>query len=169
MAMNEPALRANGFIGFETFAKLDLDDVPRVPGIYAVLKPAGHQQAFLEQSTGGWFKQKNPSIHEDALAARWVDDADVLYIGKAGAGAAGTRGLRKRIQEFADFGRGKPVGHWGGRLIWQLAGSQSLVIAWKSLPGSEVNEAEARYHAEFHQLYGRLPFANLVQARSTGG
>jgi hypothetical protein len=167
MAMDEKQLRVDGFMGFKTFAELDLDDVPRSPGIYAVLKPAGHPHAFLEQSAGGWFKQKNPSILGDALAAQWVNDADVLYIGKAGAGATGTRGLRKRIQEFADFGRGKPVGHWGGRLIWQLAESQSLVIAWKVLPGPEVNEAEARYHAEFRQLYGRLPFANLVQARAT--
>lgn len=166
--MDEKRLRANGFVGFASFAELDLNDVPREAGIYAVLKPAGYQNVFLEQSAGGWFKQKNPSVLESALVARWMDDADVLYIGKAGAGAAGTRGLRKRIQEFADFGRGKPVGHWGGRLIWQLEDSQSLVIAWKSLPGPEVDEAEARYHAEFRQLYGHLPFANLVQARSTG-
>lgn len=168
MPMDEQALRAGGFTGFKTFAELDMNEVPRGPGIYAVLKPAGHQHAFIEQSAGGWFKQKDPSVLEDSLAAQWVSDADVLYIGKAGAGTTGTRGLRKRIQEYADFGRGKPVGHWGGRLIWQLAESQSLVIAWKVLPGSEVNEAEARYHAEFRQSYGRLPFANLVQARSTG-
>ncbi|WP_374100876.1 hypothetical protein [Arthrobacter sp. PvP023] len=165
MRVDEYALRADGFTGFQTFAELDVDDIPRAPGIYAVLKPPGHRHAFLEESVGGWFKQKNPSILEDALATEWVDGAVVLYIGKAGAGSTGKRGLRKRIQEFADFGRGKPVGHWGGRLLWQLAESQSLVIAWKVVPAEQVDAMEARYHAKFRSLYGRLPFANLVQAR----
>jgi hypothetical protein len=73
-----------------------------------------------------------------------------------------------RLQEFADFGRGKPVGHWGGRLLWQLADSQSLVVAWKVLEAAEVDSAEAEYQAEFISIYGRLPFANLVQARFNG-
>ena len=166
--MDEQLLKAEGFSGFRTFADLDLQEIPRAPGIYAVLKPAGHNPAFLMESVGGWFKQKNPSLPQHSLAAEWVDGADVLYIGKAGAGSTGTRGLRKRIQEFADFGRGKPIGHWGGRLIWQLAESQSLVIAWKVLPGRDVNEAEARYQANFSRIHGPLPFANLVQARSQG-
>ncbi|MGP4030495.1 hypothetical protein [Pseudarthrobacter sp. 1C304] len=166
--MNELFLRSEGFAGFKTFEELDLGEVPREPGIYAVLHPEGRQRAFLEESVGGWFKRKNPTILLDALAAEWVDGADVLYVGKAGAGTSSARGLRKRIQEFMDFGRGRPVGHWGGRLIWQLADSQSLLIAWKVLPAAEVNEAEAKYHAEFRCHYGRLPFANLVQARSAG-
>ena len=80
------------------------------------------------------FKKKNPSLTQAALAAEWVDGADVLYVGKAGPGSKGNRGLRRQIQEFMDFGKGKPPGHWDGRLIWQLANAESLLIAWKELP-----------------------------------
>jgi hypothetical protein len=48
-----------------------------------------------------------------ALIANWVDGAEVVYIGKADQ-------LKRRLTQFADFGGGKPIGHWGGRLIWQL-------------------------------------------------
>ncbi|WP_426225086.1 hypothetical protein [Pseudarthrobacter sp. DSP2-3-2b1] len=165
MKMDRQMLADDGFRGFLSFRELEIHKVPQVPGIYAVLKPEGFKRLFLATSVGGQFKKRDPSILLPSLESHWIDDAEVLYIGKAGAGTAGTRGLRKRLQEFADFGRGKPVGHWGGRLLWQLADSQSLVIAWKELEAAEVDSAEAGYQAEFISLYGRLPFANLVQAR----
>ena len=64
-----------------------------------------------------------------------------------------------------DFGQGKPPGHWDGRPIWQLANAKSLLIAWKELPAGGLNQTEAKYHADFRREFGRLPFANLVQAR----
>jgi hypothetical protein len=103
------------------------------------------------------------------LATEWVDAAVVLYVGKAGPGSKGNRGLRRQIQEFVDFGQGKPPGHWDGRLIWQLADAGSLAVAWKELPADQLNGAEAGYHAAFVAEYGRLPFANLVQARTKTG
>ena len=48
-----------------------------------------------------------------------------------------------------DFGKGKPPGHWDGRLIWQIADAGSLLVAWKELPVEELNQAEAGYHAAF--------------------
>lgn len=168
MPINKQTLRADGFAWFRPLARLEINRVPQAPGIFAVLKPEGFEPRFLAKSTAGVFKKKDPSLREAALAAEWIDDADVLYLGKAGPGSKGNRGLRRQIQEFVDFGKGKPPGHWDGRLIWQLADSQSLVIAWKELPAAEVNPAEAKYHADFRELYGRLPFANLVQARVKG-
>lgn len=168
MNFDEDGLTAEGFIGFRSFAELAVGEIPQAPGIYAVLIPEGFVPRFLVTNAGGHFKGKDPSVAEDTLTAKWVSGADVLYIGKAGAGSTGKRGLRKRIQEFADFGRGVPVGHWGGRLLWQLADSQALVIAWKVLPSELVDAAEAQYHADFRALHGRLPFANMVQARSPG-
>ena len=168
MQINEQTLKDDGFAGFRPFEQLDINRVPRAPGIYVVLKPEGFEQVFLAKSLGSRFKKRDPSLPHPVLEAEWVENADVLYIGKAGPGSTGNRGLRKHIQEFTDFGRGKPVGHWDGRLIWQLADAQSLVIAWKELAASEVNSAEATYHAEFVRIYGRLPFANLVQARIKG-
>jgi hypothetical protein len=168
LQLNKQTLKKDGFAGFRSFDQLDINRVPQAPGIYVVLKPEGFKPVFLAKSVGGRFKKRNPSLFQPALEAEWIENADVLYIGKAGPGSTGNRGLRKHIQEFTDFGRGKPVGHWDGRLIWQLADSQSLVIAWKELAPEEVNHAEAAYHAEFVRIYGKLPFANLVQARTKG-
>jgi len=158
-------LKDDGFAGFRTVGNLEIMRIPQGTGLFAVLRPHGFEPRFLKKSTAGTFKKKDPSLQEPALAAEWVDGADILYIGKAGPGSKGNRGLRRQVQEFLDFGRGRPPGHWDGRLLWQLAHAEDLVIAWKELPAEELNNSEARYHAEFVEAYGRLPFANLVQAR----
>ncbi|WP_427135552.1 hypothetical protein [Pseudarthrobacter sp. S9] len=168
MPINKQTLKDAGFAGFRTLAALEINRIPQRTGIFAVLRPEGFEPRFLAKSTAGIFKKKDPSLPEAALAAEWVDGAEVLYVGKAGAGSKGNRGLRRQIQEFIDFGKGKPPGHWDGRLIWQLADAGSLIIAWKELPPDELNTAEANYHTDFRQLHGRLPFANLVQARVKG-
>jgi len=166
--INKQTLKEDGFTGFRTLAALEINRIPQKPGIFAVLPPEGFKPQFLAKSTAGIFKKKDPSLREAALATEWVEGAQVLYLGKAGPGSRGNRGLRRQIQEFVDFGKGKPPGHWDGRLIWQLADAKSLVIAWKELPAEELAPAEATYHAQFRELHGRLPFANLVQARAKG-
>lgn len=168
MPINRQTLKEDGFTGFRPLAAADVNRIPQRTGIFALLRPAGYEPGFLPKSTAGVFKKKEPSVAESALSAEWVDDADVVYIGKAGAGSKGNRGLRRQIQEFIDFGKGKPPGHWDGRLIWQLADPGSLLIAWKELPAEAVTGAEAGYHARFREDHGRLPFANLVQARVKG-
>ena len=163
--MNKKSLQTEGFTGFRPIGGLEANRIPQRQGIFAVLRPAGHEAVFLAASTAGTFKRKNPSVSRGMLAEEWVEDADILFIGKAGPGSKGNRGLRRQIQEFVDFGQGKPPGHWEGRLIWQLAGAGTLLVAWKELPLEELNTALAAYHEQFVQWYGRLPFANLVQAR----
>lgn len=167
MHMTKKTLTADGFAGFRAFEDLEIMRVPQGPGIFAVLKPAAFEPRFLAKSAAGTFRKKDPSLKKEALAAEWVAEADVLYLGKASAGSQGNRGLRKQVQEFVDYGRGRPIIHWDGRLLWQLADSEDLIIAWKELPAAEVNVAEASYHAEFRRLYGSLPFANLVQSRGS--
>ncbi|KRE82097.1 hypothetical protein [Arthrobacter sp. Soil763] len=185
MPINKQSLKQDGFTGFRPIAELEINRIPQKPGIFAVLRPEGGPQGgeqggghgaaprsakpqFLAKSTAGIFKKKDPTLKPDALGTEWVDGADVLYVGKAGPGSKGNRGLRRQIQEFVDFGRGKPPGHWDGRLIWQLADARTLNIAWKELPVEQLAPAEAGYHAAFAEEYGRLPFANLVQARVKG-
>jgi hypothetical protein len=163
--MDRQKLKDDGFSGFRTFLNLEINRIPQGPGIFAVLIPEGFEPGFLAKSTAGRFKKKDPSLKPEAVAAEWVQGADVLFVGKAGVGSKGNRGLRRQIQELVDFGHGKPPGHWDGRLLWQLADAESLLIAWKELPADQVNQAEAEYHAAFRNLHGRLPFANLVQAR----
>ncbi|GAA1863698.1 hypothetical protein GCM10009715_08660 [Paeniglutamicibacter psychrophenolicus] len=166
MKLDKKALKDDGFAGFRPIEALEINRIPQHQGIFAVLRPAGFEPRFLAKSTAGVFKKKNPSLANAELSAEWVADADVLFIGKAGPGSKGNRGLRRQIQEFVDFGRGRPPGHWDGRLIWQLADAGSLLVAWKELPADALNEAQANYHAQFQQSYGSLPFANLVQARA---
>ena len=168
MPINRQSLKQDGFTGFRPLADLDINRIPQKPGIFAVLLPAGFEPQFLARSAAGVFKKKDPTLRADALDAEWVDGADVLYVGKAGPGSKGNRGLRRQIQEFVDFGKGKPPGHWDGRLIWQLAAAGSLIVAWKELPAEQLNAAEAGYHAGFREEFGRLPFANLIQARVKG-
>ncbi|MCX6498767.1 MAG: hypothetical protein NTU93_08190 [Arthrobacter sp.] len=173
MPINRQSLKQDGFTGFRPLAELEINRIPQKPGIFAVLRPEGpgplnNRPQFLTKSTAGVFKKKDPTLKAEALEAEWVDGADVLYLGKAGPGSKGNRGLRRQIQEFVDFGRGKPPGHWDGRLIWQLAAAKTLVIAWKELPVDQLTAAEAGYHAAFVEEHGRLPYANLVQARVKG-
>jgi hypothetical protein len=89
----------------------------------------------------------------------WVDDAFVLYIGKADAGARGQRGIRARLDEYLRFGMGEPIGHWGGRYLWQLANANDLIVCYKACPNPVAEER--RLLDLFVSEYGALPFANL--------
>lgn len=164
--MNKQTLKEDGFTGFRPITVLDINRIPQRQGIFAVLRPEGFEPRFLAKSTAGTFKKKDPTLPESALLDEWVPNADILFIGKAGPGSKGNRGLRRQIQEFVDFGRGKPPGQWDGRLIWQLQDAGDLLVAWKELPVEALNAAQANYHAQFRQHHGTLPFANLVQARA---
>ena len=50
----------------------------------------------------------------ERLRANWIDDAAVVYLGKADD-------LRTGLTTYRRHGAGQPVGHWGGRFIWQCA------------------------------------------------
>ncbi|MDQ0771503.1 hypothetical protein QF031_004252 [Pseudarthrobacter defluvii] len=166
MQFTRKGLKAEGFAGFRPIRTLEAMRIPQGTGLFAVVAPDDFQPRFLPKSTAGVFKKKDPSLPAAPLAAEWVDRAVVLYVGKAGPGSQGNRGLRRQVKEFVDFGQGRPPGHWDGRLIWQLADAGSLAIAWKELPADQLNGAEAAYHAAFVEEFGRLPFANLAQART---
>ena len=143
-----------------------LEEVPTTPGNYVVYRPAVREPEFLEESPAGWFKQKDPSVSIERLGAKWVEGARILYVGKAdmrrsGAGAA----LRRRLEECAQFGGGKAIGHSGGRLIWQLADASELLVAWREL-GAEASTTASNVEddllSRFKELHDdRLPFANL--------
>lgn len=165
MHFSKKSLTEDGFTGFRPLDELDPMRIPQGPGVFVILRPGDFEPVFLSKSTAGTFKKKDPSLKRETLEAEWVGDASVLYIGKASSGSQGNRGLRKQIQEFLDYGRGRPTVVWDARLIWQLRDAMDLTIAWKELPAGEVNAAEASYHSAFVAAHGRLPFANLVQAR----
>ena len=154
------ALREGGFIGFVPIAELSAGDVPAAQGVYAVLRASEAPPAFLGESAAGRYKGKDPTVTVDALAKKWVDDAGVLYIGRTSLGSTGRRGLQKRLGELRRFGAGEPVGHWGGRYLWQLADRDALLVAWNATDEDPAT-VESRMLKDFVAHYGALPFANL--------
>lgn len=147
------SLRQAGFVGWVRFEELRGGSCPSAGGVYVVTYPSGERAAFAARSGGGWFKGQDPSVPPETLTANWVDSAEVVYIGKANQ-------LRRRLIQYADFGAGRPVGHWGGRLIWQLPNTSDLRVAWKETPGRVPSDVEAELIASFRQVYGKPPFAN---------
>jgi hypothetical protein len=152
------ALQQESFEGFVTFAELSetFTDVPVSGGVYLVYRDSTAEPVFLEENPGGRFKGRDPADLVDVLSAKWVPDAQVIYVGKGDS-------LRRRLKQFADFGAGKPIGHWGGRYIWQLADSASLLVAWREAEDEQTAaEAEQALVTRFKERYDRLPFANIA-------
>lgn len=151
-------MKAAGFAGFTTFAALldgQLAEVPRVPGAYVVLRTSEGAPQFTVTSSGGHFKGRDPAVAEAVLRNKWIDGCLVVYIGKADV-------LQRRLGEYARFGCGEPIGHWGGRYIWQLGDAEQLLVAWRpARPGQSGADAESELVALFKEQFGRLPFANI--------
>ena len=156
---NISGLRAADFLGFEPLRSLPARSpaVPSVAGVYAVVLPSADHglPEFLETSVGGHFKRKEPTVPIDQLAATWVAEVETLYIGSS-------VDLRRRLHEFAEFGRGKPIGHRGGRYLWQLVDHDRLLICWRAIENAEDPvDVESDLLNELDDQHGSLPFANL--------
>lgn len=126
-----------------------------------MLRATTESPGFLEVGTGGFFKEQDPNVAVEELQEKWVDGSHVMYIGKAG-GKEGKATLKSRLKQYLGFGAGKAVGHRGGRYIWQLSDSRSLVVCWKILHDEEPRDVEARMIQDFKREHnGQRPFANL--------
>lgn len=147
------SLEAAEFVGWVPFAAIGKSACPSSGGVYVITYSSNGPVAFSDRSCGGWFKGRDPTLPREALIANWVDGAEVVYIGKANQ-------LKRRLTQFADFGAGKRVGHWGGRLIWQLPNVDPLRVAWKETPGRAPIEVESELIAAFRRAHGKPPFAN---------
>lgn len=128
-------------------------NIPDVPGVYFITKKNDEPASFLKIGTGGHFKDKDPNVEITELSSNWVNDTIVVYIGKATS-------LKRRLRQYMQFGKGKKIGHWGGRYIWQLSYADDLQVWW--FPTDRPRDLEQRLIAEFKKEYGKRPFANLV-------
>lgn len=161
MKWDRSALESEGFRGFVRFSALPNVGVPVAAGVYLVYRDSDEPPHFLDASPGGRFKGKDPTVPVAVLHSAWVTGAHVLNVGKAALGSSGRRGLYKRLNEYRRFGAGEPVAHWGGRYIWQMSGSQALLVAWRETLVQEPRVVEQAYIADFVRQYGKRPFANL--------
>lgn len=155
-------MRSFGFLGFEEIQSLMNNNCTNVPdrkGIYFVLRNEEPVE-FLVNSVGGHFKGKNPTVDIEKLKMNWVDNTLVVYIGQTGGGPSDAT-LSKRMKQYMKFGQGQPVGHWGGRYIWQLKDNRKLKICWKSLPNDDPREIEKNLIQQFENHYNKKPFANI--------
>ena len=125
-----------------------------------VLRNPSVPPVFSEKSTGGHFKGKDSAVAIEVLERNWVNGAAVIYIGKAGGGSSSAT-LRRRLKSFLRFGEGHPVGHWGGRFIWQLQDAGSLLFCWRHASDSDARELERDLIRDFVRMFGTRPFANL--------
>ena len=148
-------LKKNGFIGFRKMSELFLDSsiLPDNNGVYIVLNSENKPADFMTIGTGGFFKGKDPNVSLVELKSNWVENTKVVYIGKATS-------LKSRLRQYFNFGQGKNVGHYGGRLIWQLKYSNELLVCWKPLT-SDPREYEADLIRQFVFKFRKRPFANL--------
>lgn len=159
-------LQEAGFTGFVPIAELDRHQVPQTPGVYLVVRPGADSPRFLPRSPAGWLKGRDPSVPISVLERNWVTGSSVLYIGKAGGGSTGRRGIQKRLNEYRRHGRGEPAGHWGGRFVWQLEASGSLLVCWKPTDEKDPEEVESALLAQFVADFAALPFANRKGGRT---
>ena len=136
--------------------------VPVGAGVYVVYRDTDEPPAFLERGRAGHYKGKDLSVPTAVAEWAWVSGARVLYIGKAALGSSGRRGLSKRLNEYRRFGTGEPVAHRGGRYVWQLSDSSTLLVAWRATPHQDPRAVERTYIANFVGHYGKRPFANLT-------
>lgn len=159
--MTTEPIDLSGFSGWVPFADLPEADVPTGPGVYVVVRPSDDPPVFLDVSPAGHFKAKDPTVPVAELQALWVPGTRIVYIGKASLGSSGRRGLRKRLDEYRRFGAGEPVGHSGGRRIWQLADHDRLLVGWRVTPDADAPKTETEMIAQFRDRYGVRPFANM--------
>lgn len=155
-------LQKLGFEGFTPICTLlkNENPIPKVKGVYIILYPFENKPKFKSIGSGGHFKGKNPNVATEILENNWIKDEPIIYIGKAGS-ISGSATLHSRLKQYLNFGKGKPVGHWGGRYIWQLDLPEDLVICWKPTPDHDPSIIENYLIQKFKEGYNQRPFANL--------
>lgn len=157
------SIKKHGFAGFQSIGSLyqNPNSIPKQMGIYLVINLSTKYPKFLVKGTGGKFKKKDKNVPIKMLEENWVENTKVLYIGKAGKPGGGAT-LHSRLRQYLEYGHGEDIGHEGGRFIWQLEKPDNLLLCWKTLSLTIPRDEEATLIKAFKEIYGKRPFANLV-------
>jgi hypothetical protein len=158
-----PDIKKNGFSGFKSVNELwaDRSSIPKIKGVYLVIDPNYSKTEFLQTGVGGFFKGKDPNVSVEQLKINHVENSRIIYIGKAGS-PTGKATLNSRIGQYLKFGETKNVGHWGGRLIWQIKKHGELIFCWKPTPNDDPREIEKQLLSDYIKQFNKRPFANLT-------
>ena len=164
-------LDLKNYVRVKDYLKSSRDEMSKIPtksGVYFVIIPlAFNTETFIYPGTGGHYKGNDPNIPIADLKRNWVENADILYIGRAGGkrknGEAYKTGLKTRIRTLLKFGNmDNKSPHWGGRYLWQYGDSSELLIYWYVCKDNEnAVQLETKLINDFKRQYGRSPFANI--------
>jgi hypothetical protein len=156
-------LRDAGFAGFVPLMDIGSSALPAGRGVFLVIRESTEEPVFLDSSPAGIWQGRDPSVPPSALKSRWIPEARVLYIAKSGGSS-----IASRLRLLVRFGEGEAVPHYGGRLVWQIAGAGELLVAWKQTIDTDPDTMKHELISDFEAHFGTTPFANLRRELSRG-
>lgn len=126
-------------------------------GIYIIKKSKEMKIEFsLDTTAIKKYSNKSMIYDIDVLEKKFdKSDKEILYIGKSGGKK---NKLKQRISQYVRYGYGEVNNHRGGRAIWQIADSKSLLLGFIECDNPEKIEKELL--EEYKSKYNVLPIAN---------
>lgn len=147
----------SNFHSFEYLHAHGYSEIPNKKGVYIVSVPENFTKTITPDTVAiNEYRDRSMLYHVSILESKWIDNCPILYIGKA---SGEFNGLRQRIGQYVRYGYAECNNHRGGRAIWQLQDSRSLLIGYMVSDHAENFENELLH--EFINRYGKLPYANF--------
>lgn len=167
MAYSLTELQLFGFQGFDLLSNWDTEQIfarygRDIEGVYVVARESMATPRFKDE----FHHRPRPKVWTDGEAAqRWVEGVQTLYFGKGPLRSPkpnGKRdGLANRIEELRAHGLERGSNHYGGKLLWQLADSEDLLLGWKPVKEGTSGQVESGLILGFKRLIGQQPYANV--------
>jgi hypothetical protein len=101
MLWTEQGLRKAGFVGWVPFGELTKRHLPHGRGMYVIVRPDATGPEYLETSTAGWHKGRNPTVPAATLDKHFIREAAVVYIGRQGPLASGPCAIASCSSRFS--------------------------------------------------------------------
>ncbi len=132
------------------------EDKGNYNGIYMIVLPDNFGKiGFEKQSKLKIWRGEEVSVPVETLQEKWVENAEVLYIGKC---SSKTKTAKKLVLKHIAFWNGKNVSAYGGKVIGQIQNFDNLQVWY--LECDNPSQMKDRLLNAFEEQYGNLPFAN---------